>query len=568
MSAITHDLPLLLWLRLRLLSRWGMRNYTRRGREGAPFRLLITGAVALWLLVGVVVPLTAAMSAVPPTPAERASLETQLSSLATLATVVIFFYAVITLAGLLTYASDLKLLLLAPISPTVILGEKFLSTALGFSPILLLTLPGLIARGNAMHLATAYDLMALLMVFLVPLSPVALALLFVLAILRWLPPARARTITAVLGTILGGVAFVGSQLLFNPSLAPRTSIGGSDVPAFLPSTWPGRALAATGLGDTQAAALYLLGTVLLALTLSAVAITLAAQLLATGSATYFEVGRRRPVPQGAEERDLQRPAPMPVATTAAAPNRSTMTLPWAALFDKEWLTLRRDPQRLAQLAYPLFIVGFYLYRLSATSLSFYSGSSDGLGALSLYGIPALTAVLILSSFAASIVNREGRSLYHLALAPLTARSILFAKWAISLVPALAISEILLAVAGVVLHAGVLQVLVTAIVVAALVVALTGFVIDVNLVWPKLEAGNSRRQVSTIASYVGCLGSAIITGVVGLLFTLALSLWQQLPWASALVGLGVFVLLLVISVAAAMTGPRLLANLLSGDEAMR
>src|SRR5947209_11620150 len=89
-------------------------------------------------------------------------------------------------------------------------------------------------------------------------------MLVVLAVLRWIPPARARSVAAFCGVIIGGGTFVGVQLLLSRSVRAGLAISPPTVPAWLPLSWPARALAETGLGHPVAALAYLVASVVLA----------------------------------------------------------------------------------------------------------------------------------------------------------------------------------------------------------------------------------------------------------------------------------------------------------------
>jgi ABC-2 type transport system permease protein len=235
------------------------------------------------------------------------------------------------------------------------------------------------------------------------------------------------------------------------------------------------------------------------------------------------------------------------------------------LLQKEWLTLRRDPQRLVQMAYPLIIVGFYAYRVLGARSSFGSGISSGTTGffdVSLYIMLTFTSILVLSSIAPPIVNREGRSLYILALSPLSPRIILLSKWVICVIPVLAIAEVLLVVGALILQIEPVRALVTAFALVALIIALAGLVISINLIWPRLDSDNPRRQVSGIATGVSLVSEFIIGSFFCLLLILTFNLWPHLPLISVAAGLSLVLLTGAITGTTSIVGPRLLQNLLT------
>lgn len=556
MSAV-QDLSLLVRLRVRLLLRSTSSRYTRQSKRAGPFRVLATVAIVVWGLATLAGPAAFLLTSLLATTAGRAAFGSLLALASSAATFVMIFYAFIVLVGMLTYRSDLGLLLLAPVSPRIIMAEKLAAVSLGFSPILLLGVPALLGAGHVLHLGILYDGTVVLFVLLLPVLPVSLATLFLLPVLRFLPPARARTVATALGMILGAGIFIVSQLLVSPRRHPAALLSFPSLPATLPSTWAGRMLAAAANGDAGAALVYLAATVGLAAAVFALAVMLSARLLATGSATYHEVGRRGVV---APDVVASQPA---LALASMPPGAGSRNSGWAALLVKEWLVLRRDPTRLMQLGYPLIIVGFYWYRsLASPDLSLLTGGPHTRAAiLPIMILLLLSAWLFINALTPSIVNREGRSLYLLAQAPLTPRDILLAKWTVCAVPPLILLEALLVGSAAIRRLPVITTLISAVTLVALVAALTGVMLCCTLMWPRLSADNVRRQVSGIALLVGGVAEVIVGGAVFTLLIVALSFLDTLPVAAAVALLGITVILGLVLIGVLLAGPPLLQRVL-------
>jgi ABC-2 type transport system permease protein len=546
---------LLLGLRLRLLSRWGVRKYTRTAREAAPVRMLLALVVLVWIAVSVVFPLTAFLANAARGPVARDGLEVWLAWAGTVSSVVIFAYSILTWIRRLTYANDLRLLLMTPVPPVLLLAEKVGLASLSYSGLLVLTLPGTILVGDTLHLGLGYDLMAFVSLVVLPVMPTCLAMLFVLAVLRWIPPSRARGVASLSGVVIGGATFIGVQLLLSRSGREQLSVIPPSVPAWLPVAWPGRSLAEAGLGHPAASAAYLLLSVGMTALVATISVHVAGRQFALGSTTYGEVRRRH-------RRSHVRRATNGIAN----PSSPVLRAAWGALWTKDWLTLRRDPVQLAQLAYPLVFVAFYVYRDLAT------GGRTGLGAfgisLSMYSLSALTAVLVLGSFVPMIVNREGRSLYLLALAPLSARSIFLEKWLVGIVPPLLLAEVVLVVVAALLGAGIGVAVVSALCIAGLVVALVGQSLAVHLLWPRLELAEARRQGSVVGGIISFVLDAIVALATGVFFATALRLWPHHQWLSLASACGVVAVLMVVSVTVIFAGPRILVRLLRSESALR
>lgn len=556
MTAV-RDFRLLVRLRLRLLVRSASSRYTRGAKRVAPFRVIAVVAFVVWILATLAGPAAFLLTSFLSTAAGRVAFGSVLALASSAATFVMIFYGFITLVGMMTYRSDLGLLLLAPISPRLIMAEKLGSVSLGFSPLLLLMVPALLGAGHVLHLGVLYDVTLLLFVLLLPVAPVSLAMLLLLPLLRFLPPARARTFATVVGMLVGAGIFIGSQLLAGPGRRTAGSVSFPSLPPALPSTWPGRMVGAVAAGQAGTALLYLAATLVLAAVLFALAVMLSARVLATGSATYHEVGRRRPV---TPVEHLPASRTVPLRTPVRARSRSSS---WGALVVKEWLVLRRDPTRLMQLGYPLILIGFYWYQgLTSPTLASVAGGPGARGAiLPILILLALSTWLFINALAPSIVNREGRSLYLLAQAPLSPRDILLAKWAVCVVPVLVLLEGMLLGSAIVRNLPAGAILLTAVTLAALVTALTGVVLCCALIWPRLISENPRRQASGIAVLVGSLAELIIAGAVFTLLVIAISVWDTFPIAAVVALLGMAIILGLVLLGVLLAGPRLMQRVL-------
>lgn len=548
MSADVRDLGVLLQLRVKLLLRRGISRYTRSARDAAPVRLVIALLVAGWILVSLVVPLTFYFVQALANPHSRTALGPSLAFYLSAGEALIFFYAVTSLAVTFTTRNDLALLLATPVSPAVVFGEKILSASLGFSLILVIAAPGLIGIGRALHAGIGYDLLVLLAILLAPLLPVALAMLLLLAVLRWFPPARVRGGVAVLGLVVGMTFFIALQLFSSSGAGHPTAL--PSLPAALPSTWLGGSLAAGALGQVGASLAYLLGAALLALLTFGVATALSARLLVTGIATYQQVGRRARQPAGIHPRSRHFPAAHRLGDS-----------PFMALLHVDWLSLRRDPQGLVTLAYPLVIVGFYAYRIfgDPSTMSALGGTAFLHG--SLYAMLTFTGILLAGSLAPLVVNREGYSLYLLALAPLRVRTVLLARWMICLIPIVTVTEVILVAGALFLRIPWDQALLAGFALAALVTALIAVNVAVNVLWPRFEARTGRRSGSYLAAIVSFVADLVVGGAIFTLLTVTLALWGSI--AALLTALALFLVAALVIAAAGLAGSYLLGGFLTG-----
>src|SRR5207302_9342205 len=104
-----------------------------------------------------------------------------------------------------------------------------------------------------------------------------LAMLLAILVLRWLPPARARSGSAVIGTIVAAILYTAVQRFGDVTVRFPW---GRVYP--IPAVWPGHALVAAADGRMGAAVMYLGSFIVLALALATLAVDRASYLLASG----------------------------------------------------------------------------------------------------------------------------------------------------------------------------------------------------------------------------------------------------------------------------------------------
>lgn len=366
MTTTLKHLSILLRLRLILLLR------APSGRPGrfdfVNKRLIALGVVLVFACLGAFA-LGNRLQTFAASPSVRAVLGATFIGLAPAAFVLFFVGAIPIVLPLFTFRSDLRLLLLSPISPRILIGEKILASCLTIAPFLLvLGAPTLFAIGQALGLGVGFDLLAVVIVILLPVVPVSLVVLITVGVLHWVPPARARTATTALSLALGLSAYVGSQVFFRGPVSEHLgNLLATSSHAWwsaLPLVWPGQALAAAIAGDAAGALAYLAAEVLLCVVVAGLAIGVSAKLFATGWATYQEEGRRARVALAATSISPVSRGPLsqtsPTTKTTTTEHRPRWS-PIIALIGKEWRVLRRDPQAWARSLCSLVGIGIGLY---------------------------------------------------------------------------------------------------------------------------------------------------------------------------------------------------------------
>ena len=551
MSGSPRASGVVLRLRARIFSRLLLSRFTPEAQRAAPYRLaamLLLGGAAL-LLFGLTLGhlLLMAFNG----QSLRPFLLPALVWSPTAAMVGIFFYAVLSLSATFTHRNDLSLLMLAPLPPRLVLADKLAAVCTSFAALMLIVgLPDLLGAGQALHTGLAFTLVALVVALTVPVPAAALALLFSIVVLRWLPPSKARAGTAVAGTIVAALLYSAAQA-FGDASVPFPWGGVKLVPA----VWPGHALVAAADGRIGVALLYLLAFVVASLALATAAVDRAAYLLASGWTVYGEIGRGR-------SRSWLR------AAWPRLDSRRARRVPaWWPVVRKEWLTLRRDPKLLAQLAYPLLIEGYSFYHAFGNPFTAHpiTGRLARFFAASLYLTASTTALFLLSVLALPIVGREGRSLYLLALVPVRAGYLLLAKILFCLAPVVGLLEIsLLTIGSRLVRLTVPQTVYVGAVLLALVAALACWLVCVGLMWPRLTSDGSRRQVNATALLVGPTSGGLLCAIVGFLLAGSFASHPASSAAPYASGAAIFVLTGGIVAAVFTIGPPVLRGLLAGD----
>lgn len=462
-----------------------------------------------------------------------------LIALSSAAAVMMLIYAFTALMGRFLDGRDLGLLLVAPVPAELVFGERILMTSLGFSGVLLIAVPALFAIGSGLGLAIWYYLAVMIGILIMPLAPTSVSALVLLSLLRWLPPARARSIS-----LLVSLAPILLFVFVSRSVARAGALPA--FPAWLPTTWPARAITAVGTGNASSALTYALLSIGIAALVFSAATLLAARVLGSGVVAYGEVRRR----------GAQRTAGRHTHTRESVASRGTRPA-WWPVFVKDWLSLRRDSQRQILFLYPLVLVGINAYQI----LSRPRAVDHDVAVATTLSLLILASLLLVNTTTPGIVNWEGRGLVLLALAPVSPSQIVLSKWTVAALPPLVMVEIALMALSVYLGLPLGEAVELALTLGALTVALAGTTLSINMAWPKLDATNPRRPASFIAGIISLVSDAVISAGTGMMLFLSLYVWTGARAEAGIIAL--LLALCVIIVAAYRLGPWSLSRLMRG-----
>lgn len=347
------------------------------------------------------------------------------------AVLLLFSSALFSLNALLLNP-DLDLLLIAPWRVDTVLAARMLNQVMRmFLLSLVFVGPLLIGLGIVLQQPLVpLGLIALLAVY--PVIFVITASVVVLAIVRFIPPTRAREAMAAVGIAFAGLINLGN-FLFNPAFSSRPRGLRAGIPnlplatsPWLPFGWTSRAATGVLLGHPLAALSWGALLVLVTLVVLQIGSRLSGRLYLSGWAqgAWGAPRRARAVPTSASSRARRRSPVMAVVL-------------------KDWRIRRRD---LAQLTSLLMPFGFFALILVVNGPRLL-GTIQPLGPgplRALIGLAPVTLILLslTTALGLSAVSLEGRGIWIYLASPNSMRGLLQAKCWAATIPTVAISLVL------------------------------------------------------------------------------------------------------------------------------
>jgi ABC-2 type transport system permease protein len=415
-------------------------------------------------------------------------------------------------------ANDMDMLIVAPIPSRAVFIYKFFG-ALGtqYGLLLVLLLPALIGFGAAMAYGSAYYLMILPVLALLPLLPAGLGSLLVMLVLRLMPPRRARDIVTVVGGLVGAgfylatVTFRVEAIEPNPDLLRTLLIFDNPL---LPSSWAGRSIVAAGAGDWPAAAFFggLLG--LVALTVFSFCVWLAERTYYAGlSDVASATGGTR---KSRSSRPLAERRPGWLARLLPAQSYAIMI--------KDLLLFRRDLTSLQGVMFPLLLAGFWTYQilrdLARGDLD--NAPGGGQGFVTIFGLLIATVLCqsLANALAGAGLGREQRTLWLLKIAPVSIGRLMIGKLALAYLPYLTVGPFFVIGLGLLRAGSPLLMIAEMAVLLMLGLGAVCVTFGLGAFFPRLNETDPRRQVSTRASLLSSLFYMVYTAAL-LFLTLGL-----------------------------------------------
>jgi ABC-2 type transport system permease protein len=443
---------------------------------------------------------------------------------------------------------DMDFLVTSPLPMRAVFLAKLLEAILpNFALFCAISLPVLFGLGASNHYGWVYYPLILLMLAMLALAAGGLASILVMAVVRVVSARRATEILGVVGAMISILCGQSGNLM-NAMGADEKDFGAVlsalsrvNTP-WSPLAWAGQGLTAIGRGQWWPG----LPLSLLAFALAAAIFTgtlwLAESLYYTGWSSMQASPRKKRAKHGAAV-----PAP---AAPSANPllERSTRLLPSPVrgMLVKDFLLLRRDPRNLSQLITPLifgFIMLFSLTRGSSRGAG--RGLAElGLAHLEIYGLIVLAIFvgwMLLLNLSSLAFTREGRSYWMIKASPIPPGQLIFSKYTVSYLPALAFCLAYLGLAFAIRQLDLVFLPFSILVVALSMAGATAISLTYGIAGANLDWDGPHRQ--RLTGSAGCMVFIVVSLYLLLevvLFLLPPGLWQVLgggaPWYAYAIGL--------------------------------
>ncbi|MDQ3928659.1 MAG: hypothetical protein M3328_05875, partial [Chloroflexota bacterium] len=408
-----------------------------------------------------------------------------------------------TALGSLFLASDLDLLMTAPVDRKAVFVSKILNGMVwNYLMVLTLALPALLMYGIGLGYGPLYYILAVITLLGTPLLPAALGSILVLLVARFAPARRVREVLGLMGALFGitcGVLSQTSRFWFR-----SFSETNGDADAFLEGlrgavAWPlppfmaGRGLEAAGRGDLLGALANLSVLFLLTFGVFALCVYAADFLYATGWVRMQSSGSARRSKQRAEK---------------AARERGWLSRVSAdlAIAIKDWKVVPRDLRNFAQMLAPLIF--WPIFYLNVTSgggrrgrglpTADFFGNLDGVFVAA--GVLSSTVMLV-SSIAFTSISREGKSWWLLKIAPITAFELLRGKFLSAAIPYAVLSTLLMLGAAIWRQLDPLWTLYGWLGVEVLGLGMIVVAVALSVPWAKLDWDDPRKMTSGWGSFI-------------------------------------------------------------------
>jgi len=479
-----------LWLLLKakaLIWKNSLFRMTNRQRVGNLAFLVLIAYFASFVFRGMVSVFRALEGAAPQ--ASQALLTSAMSGLVAFA----FFWGIGIMLSQLYLASDLELLLAAPIPPLSIYLLKLLEGLQSMALPALLALASLIAYGVAIGGAWPYYVLVLCGYLCLLALIAATSMTLIMIIVRFIPARRAQELYVLIWTIAAGLLWA-LWMVFSTrddagDLLRRIGEGGPLVEAgrylgWSPAGWLAQMAVSWRGAEWGAVALHLGLLIVGAVAITAIGYAVYQRAFYLGWSQLREIAPRRR-PEGTARRGLL------ASLVRSLPQQVR------ALVIKDWTILPRDLGQLSGLIFPIVMGVVYVYMTVAGETAKQLPGSAAWMAMAI--VPLIPFFLTLY-YTVGAIGLEGSNFALLRAVPLSAMDLLWGKFLASLGPTLLIGEVTALLVGLLTGASMAQVI---LLLLAMIWFSAGFVaiaIGTSLLDPNFQATTARRSVGAATMY--------------------------------------------------------------------
>jgi ABC-2 type transport system permease protein len=446
-----------------------------------------------------------------------ALLDTFPTLLLTASTVGILLTSFSVLLQGLYLAGDMDFLMSVPIPIRAVFVAKLVQAVLpNFLLSSLFILPVLFGLGISAGYNLLYYPLVLIVLVALALAAAGLSSLLVLVAARFFP---ARRLAEVLGFVIGTFFFIFSQsarfMRFEEQqVTSMINLAARAAPAWNPLTWVGQGLIFVGEGRWLAG----LSLVLVCLALTGGIFYLA---LTTSERLYYSGWSSLQNNRRAKARSVTKPVE---TIRRQNPLAGLLPGPVRAILVKDWRVYRRDLRNASQLLTPLILGVVYAVGFLRSGGQAPAGQGEApaffmkaLENIFVYGDVALALFLgwmLVANLGGLGFSHEGKNYWMIKTAPLTARTLLAAKFLVAFIPSFAVCGVYLLVLQILKSTSLWSILFSLVLLALSLAGLTGIYLFFGVTGAKFDWDNPQKMGGT----VGCWGSLLGMIFLGIAFT--------------------------------------------------
>jgi len=449
----------------------------------------------------------------------------------------VFFFGSVFIAQIVN-SNEMRVCAPAPVpARTIVAAQAVWLTACLCAFVFVFLAPLVALLALPAHLGWGGVIACLVIILTAAVLPLSVALLLAVILLRLIPASHARGTIALLAPVLGCTVGLASRVI--ASLSSASWLGRASAPVARawedsPFTWDGRALAAVLVAHPTDVVRYAAGSLIVAAATTALAWTLAHNLLSAGWFAYTA--------QASEGRDTR-----PGRTARVRPDVATIVassalalarrpLSWRALLTKEWRVARRESATRGRV-----LIGPYSMAavVPGALLTAKSVGRHGVKALSpvlpaaLHAQPALvgaaiydvTVLFSCGSLMVALIDaawaREMGARDVMARAPLGPALVLSMLGLFYVTPCAVLAALLVAAGTMLLSTPVLAPIVVCVIIASDLVMLASVALSANVAWPARDRPTGLVPQTWRARITMGLGDLAVSSVCSGFVTLAL-----------------------------------------------